>query len=202
MNSGKTGDAGISVGKNDSAAATPRRRSSWQAASLSLQAAVVSGGDTMTHTPAAAKRARALANSVSSSSIVGITTPTRSPTAMARISSRYVGSVHTGTWYAPSLVHTAGDNGFTSVTRTRPPPARANAVRNALTSGTRRDAAVMSTLCDVTAQSCLEVRLAEQRSRFHVSREPAPDHVIRLGGSVPGRRPECHEVAGFDEMPG
>ncbi len=75
MNSGKSGSAGSSEGRCVSAAAMPHSFSTRHAGYLSLQTVVVAGGDTATRIPRSAKRAVCSANSVSSSSMVGTTSP-------------------------------------------------------------------------------------------------------------------------------
>ena len=107
----------------------PRAESHRHVMYLSSQMSEVSGGDTATRTPRAANRATARPNSVSSSSIVGTTSPTCSATAMSSTSSMYPGSVESGTRNARSAVWTAGDKGLTSVPTTMPPSRVASTAR-------------------------------------------------------------------------
>jgi hypothetical protein len=85
------------AGRNVSATGMPCEASTRQVSNLSLKAAVTSGGETATLMPSVANDAPASANRVSSSSMVGITSPIRSRRQIARIVSRYCGEVESGT---------------------------------------------------------------------------------------------------------
>ena len=118
---------------------------------LSLHSAAVSADEHAAMTPSSANFDRAAPNNSTSSSMVGTARRMDSASQIFSSSWRYSGSCASGTRYARSATCTAGDSGLTSVTTTRPgTPSEESACLKACTSGTRRDAAVISTFTPLT----------------------------------------------------
>src|SRR6185436_1408100 len=199
MNSGNSGSNGRSSGTYVSTASMPRAASVRQVAYLSLQTSVVASGEIATRTPASVNWFTCSANTLNSSSIVGTTSPMRSTWQISAMTARYIGSVESGTGCALSPAYTAGDNGLTSATTTRPPPVARTARWNARTSGTRRDPAVTSTLSD-TVRLRLQVLHTNGFTCGQGTCEATATHHVQACRRDAGCRTQRNQVVGGERL--